>query len=585
MRNSLEHTRQESIRVWADAQRRALHENVRNTPVVPPAQAASGTGAGAVSSSTAVLRLVFNSVEGAQYYVSDLENVSEWNAFFVLPENGNPFTKVEVDETTIFLHGGIDIVMRGDLFDGNDSLIAVDDPDGCVVALGQNVFGDDEEQGSTNLESVNFPAVTTTGYRCFDSCSSLTSVNMPKLEQVGYSCFSGCTSLTSINFPSVIELSYSSFSSCTSLTTVNLPLITNIPGDCFSRCKDITSINIPLCNNIENGSFYEIYGNQISLIANSAVLENEEVYELSINNELTINGNLIVPSFNCSGNLTLGFNTITDADTLVGDSSNVSDWNSFFNHLSWSTPFTGVTINSNSVTLTGGENIVLTKDLFLDDLITDISDAGCVAHVSYKCFDQRDIQSVSLPAITQLYESCFYGCYSLSSIDLPNVTYVGSNCFRNCLSLALIELPALTDFGSYAFSSGRNGSTINLPVLQKVPSSGFPSTNAQSINIPAVTEVASYSFYDCGYLTSINLPLATRIGFYAFYDSYNLTSIELPACTNLGDGVGSFGVFGGIIGKTVQLTVPAALMTCNGGQPDGDIQQLQANNTVTVTQV
>ena len=44
--NRLEQTRQESIRVWADAQRRALHEAVKNTPVAPPAQAAAGTGVG-----------------------------------------------------------------------------------------------------------------------------------------------------------------------------------------------------------------------------------------------------------------------------------------------------------------------------------------------------------------------------------------------------------------------------------------------------------------------------------------------------------------------------------------------------------
>lgn len=40
-----------------------------------------------------------------------------------------------------------------------------------------------------------------------------------------------------------------------------------------------------------------------------------------------------------------------------------------------------------------------------------------------------------------------------------------------------------------------------------------------------------------------------------------------------------------ITGKTITLTVPAALMTCNGGNPDGDIAYLQANNTVTVIQV
>ena len=55
--NRLEPTRQESIRVWADAQRKALHEAVRNTPVAPPAQAAAGPGVGAGGSFETLLDL------------------------------------------------------------------------------------------------------------------------------------------------------------------------------------------------------------------------------------------------------------------------------------------------------------------------------------------------------------------------------------------------------------------------------------------------------------------------------------------------------------------------------------------------
>jgi hypothetical protein len=41
-------------------------------------------------------------------------------------------------------------------------------------------------------------------------------------------------------------------------------------------------------------------------------------------------------------------------------------------------------------------------------------------------------------------------------------------------------------------------------------------------------------------------------------------------------------MFYNISGETITLTVPSALMTCNSGNPDGDIQYLQANNTVTI---
>ena len=45
------------------------------------------------------------------------------------------------------------------------------------------------------------------------------------------------------------------------------------------------------------------------------------------------------------------------------------------------------------------------------------------------------------------------------------------------------------------------------------------------------------------------------------------------------------GVFTGITSNNITLTVPSALMTCNAGNPDGDIQYLQSNNTVTVITV
>ena len=41
-------------------------------------------------------------------------------------------------------------------------------------------------------------------------------------------------------------------------------------------------------------------------------------------------------------------------------------------------------------------------------------------------------------------------------------------------------------------------------------------------------------------------------------------------------------VFDGIYDNIITLTVPSALMICNGGDPDGDIVDLQDNNTVTI---
>jgi hypothetical protein len=62
----------------------------------------------------------------------------------------------------------------------------------------------------------------------------------------------------------------------------------------------------------------------------------------------------------------------------------------------------------------------------------------------------------------------------------------------------------------------------------------------------------------------------------------NISTIVLTVCETLGSSVGYDYVFFNIIGKTITLTIPSSLMACNGGNPDGDIQYLIDNNTVTI---
>ena len=94
-------------------------------------------------------------------------------------------------------------------------------------------------------------------------------------------------------------------------------------------------------------------------------------------------------------------------------------------------------------------------------------------------------------------------------------------------------------------------------------------------------------FYQCTSLTSPDFSSLTTAGNNCFDHCTSLTTIILPSCTALGTTVGSNNVFNAIAGHTkIILTVPSALMTCNSGNPDGDIQDLIANNTmVTITQV
>ena len=83
----------------------------------------------------------------------------------------------------------------------------------------------------------------------------------------------------------------------------------------------------------------------------------------------------------------------------------------------------------------------------------------------------------------------------------------------------------------------------------------------------------------------VRLPSCLSIIDDGFIYITTLIDLYLPSCTDMGTSVGDNAIFNFITGDTITLTIPSALMTCNGGNPDGDIQYLVANNTVTIVTV
>lgn len=232
--------------------------------------------------------------------------------------------------------------------------------------------------------------------------------------------------------------------------------------------------------------------------------------------------NITLPAFR------LMFTNISFANTLVGDATNVNDWNTYLDLPTLGIPFTSVQVTGNEVSLRGGSGITLKTNAFAVILVEDPSylisvndETEVIKELQNNVFGrQLLLTTISLPQLVTAGNTFFITCQSLTNVFLPQLVTAGTNCFRSCFSLTNISLPQITTLG------------------------------------------ASY-----------------------FMNSTALTNVSLPLCTNLGGTVGNNNVFFNIIGNTIELTVPAALMTCNGGNPDGDIQYLQANNTVTITTI
>jgi hypothetical protein len=314
-------------------------------------------------------------------------------------------------------------------------------------------------------------------------------------------------------------------------------------GSGFNTLKGYVSLPNFNSNSEENYGFY-ISGGEI-------------VVDSISNIESQINSNCLGVLSQPTQPLRLTFDNITNANLLVGDASNVADWNTFFDLPTYGNPFTSVVIVGNEVQLFGGSDIGVKPALMTEN---------------------NNIISV---------------------VDDNSIIYVGGDAFSYCYNLTTVYLPLCTGVGGYEESPDQNtggfGSCTSLtnlyiPNLITAGELAFESIGATEIYFEFLTTIASSAFFNCQALTSIDLPALTTVGNNCFsLDVWavpsSLTTINLPSCTNLGSTVGDNTVFYNTSGKTITLTVPAALMTNNGGNPDGDIQYLQANNTVTIVTV
>lgn len=251
------------------------------------------------------------------------------------------------------------------------------------------------------------------------------------------------------------------------------------------------------------------------------------------------------------------------------DPTNVDNWNIAFNLPALGTPFTSVTalFNNSRIILSNLGNINDTPYRlfspngtgYSNDLIS-IVDEGVLLHIGDSCFrNNTNLVTASFAEVIELYaDSPFSGCENLVTVIMPKLAYTNYGGFEYCISLQLVDFPELTHITENLFY-GSGLMSINAPLAEYIGDSSFGFTQ----------------------LSVANFPNATYVGYRAF-ENCPLDNVDLSSCTNLGGSVGDDLVFTGITGKTIILTVPEVLMTCNSGDPDGDIQYLQANNTVII---
>jgi hypothetical protein len=259
--------------------------------------------------------------------------------------------------------------------------------------------------------------------------------------------------------------------------------------------------------------------------------------------------------------LLLTFDDIGNASGMIGgDATSLADWNTAFG--SPASPFTSISVVGNVVNLGGGSNITVPDNLFSTNwdsfghLISIVDTLGCIVAAGINSFgdyvqglnDNDVLITVTLPALVTAGDFCFKGCTVLATPDFSALVTAGIGCFTLCVALTTPDFSALITAGDYCF-------------------------------------------VDCTLLSAPVFTLLEEVGDGCFGTDggtgcISFLTMNFPALLELGTTHGDDSVFTGITGKVITMTVPAALMICDDGDPDGDIAYLVANNiSVTITQV
>lgn len=237
----------------------------------------------------------------------------------------------------------------------------------------------------------------------------------------------------------------------------------------------------------------------------------------------------------------LVFTSMTWAESNIGGTDQVGDWNSYLG-----SNFTSLLLNNsaNSVKLYGGSSISITAEAFISSTIYIVTDnAGAISTIGNGCFSScESLVAVSMPALNDAGTSAFSGCTSLTSASLGNIYSLGDSCFSGCTALTSVSFATLGTAGNNCFEG---------------------CTSVTSFELSSLTAVGDRCFKGCTAATSFVIPYLVSLG-----TGSNLYS-------------GTDEVFANISGNSITVSINAVPTNPNGAY-DEDLLYLFENNTVSV---
>ena len=342
-------------------------------------------------------------------------------------------------------------------------------------------------------------------------------------NNTNHGAFENMASLTNVTFASnnVTRIGAQAFKGCSNLATISLPSsVSYIGNSAFEACSKLNAINLQNVSYIGNSAFKNAFKD----IPTSSV-------ELNVDKANYVGANAFEST---SGLKTINFNNNTVLQT-VADSAFL---NSGITSLDLSQATKLLTIgNSAFQGCSSLTEVKVPKSLtsFGNNVFGNPSPQSSESNGYCTSLTTIDLSATQ---VTQLPNSLFQGCSSLSNVKLPaGLTAINQSAFQDATSLKTIEIPSgLTTINGSAFAgSGITSLDLSQTAITQIDNAVFQNTaSLTNVKLPTrITSIGTRAFFNSG-ITSLDLSTTalTTIGQGAFANTASLTSLTVPKTLN-----------------------------------------------------
>lgn len=450
------------------------------------------------------------------------------------------------------------------------------------------------------FESISLPEATSIGEKALYSCGYLAVVEAPKAETVETSAFYANSAMTTVDLSSAVSIGTSAFSNCTALATLSLPAATTIESYAFNGCSGLTSLSLPAAITINTYAFNNCTSLKTLLLPVVTTVSTYAFSNCTSLTELTLatESELVVfgdSDYNCFSGvevsniaLTIGENvSYCDKTLIVPITNNGTATYASFASITGGKAYEDVSptylseYSATNYPLFSNEWVVndteqpLANFMGLNDALSAAAAAGRMINLSFPnldrfpstafyinstkissilsvdapkatyvgnaAFSSSSIETVSLPNVTEIGASAFYGCTGIKEISLPSIEIAGGAAFYTCTKLADVYMPKLDSMGSSVFYECTSLTSVSFPELKTMGTHSFYGcSKLAEASLPELTAIETLTFRGCSALTELSLPKVLTISgttqeqYAAFYNCSALTKVSLDSAISIG---------------------------------------------------